>query len=148
MRKTLISAALLSAAAMAAPASAQYYPNDSRYYPDTGYNDYYGGNIQQQLYQLRNRVQRAVSRGRLSNREYNILMTQVGQTERLHARYLRGGLNQWEVSDLQRRILFAEQRLRRDRRDWVDNDRYRDGRYDNDRYDDDDRYEYPYDDNR
>ena len=133
MRKILISAVLLSAAAIAAPASAQYYPNSGYGY---GYGQG-GHNFQRQLAQLRNRIERAEDRDRLSNRERDQLLRQVYQTERLLYRYSRNGLTRWEGQDIQNRIQRLRARFRWERQEdrWDDRrDRYDDRR---DRWDND-----------
>lgn len=133
MRKILISAALISAAAVAAPAAAQYYPNSHRGY------DYRGQNIERQLYQLRQRVERAEDRDRLSNRERDYLLRQIHHTHRLFNHYRRNGLTQWEMRDIQNRIQNIRQRFRWERQEdrWDDRRDRRDRRHD--RYDRDDR---------
>jgi hypothetical protein len=156
MRKILISAALVSAAALAAPAAAQYYP-DQRYpdqrYPDQSYDyDHRGGDIGRQLDQIRRRINMAEDRNRISRREAAQLLAYVEDVERIHARYRRDGLTQWERSDLQNRLQYLRDRLRYERQDdrydryrpYDRNDgRWEDGRWD-DRYDDnhyDDRWD-------
>jgi exonuclease VII large subunit len=123
MRSFLISTALICAAAVAAPASAQYNPQNGGY-------DYRGGqNVERQLHQLRQRVERSEDRDRLSNRERYQLLRQIETIDRLYDRYRRNGLTQWEASDIQNRIQNVRQRFRWERQE----DRYDDRR---DRYDD------------
>ena len=131
MRKILISAALISAAAVAAPASAQYYQNDYNrgYGQGYGYNQNYGRNIDQQINQIQQRIERAARNGRISRSEANRLFRQAEQIDRLYDRYRRNGLSQYEARDLQNRIQYLRQNLRFERQE----DRYdRDGRYDRD----------------
>ena len=143
MRKFLVSAALVvSTAVAAAPAAAQYYPQGNRY----GDQYRHGGNVEQQLHQIRQRIERAEDRDRISNREREQLLRQVFQVDRLYARYRRNGLTRWEMQDIQNRIQHLRQRFRWERQDDRWDDR-RDGRYDrDDRYDrrdrrDDDRWD-------
>ena len=134
MRKTLISAALIAATAVAMPASAQYYPNSNR----PGHSYGYGNrNLGQQLRELRIRIERAEDRDRLSNRERDRLLRQVYQTDRLLARYRYDGLAQWETRDIQNRIHNIRQHLRHERQEdrWDDRGDRRDDR--RDRWDDD-----------
>lgn len=127
MRKILISAAVIASALAAVPASAQNYNR--------------GGNFEQQLDQVEQRIDRAADRRTISRREAEALSRQANQLDRLHDRYRRNGLTRWERDDLQSRLQNLRQRIRFERQD----DRYgRDDRYDrndrNDRYDRDDRY--------
>ena len=136
MRKFLISAVLVSAAAVAAPASAQYYDYNRGYnqgynqgygYDEgSGYNQGYGrgGNVEQQLDQIQNRIRRAAERGRISRSEANRLFRQADQIDRLYDRYRYNGLSQREVQDIQYRIQNLRQRLQYERQE----DRY-DRRY-------------------
>lgn len=132
MRKLLISAALLSAAAIAAPASAQYQDYGRGY--GYGYNNRGGQHIQRQLDQIVDRIRRAGDRGSISRREENRLLRFADQIDRLHDRYRRNGLTQWEHRDLQNRIQNLRQRFRFARQD--------DRRWDRD---DDDRWDRDYD---
>jgi hypothetical protein len=140
MRKILISAALASVAlTAAAPASAQYYPNNRNYpnYPNNNYgSNYGGGNVDQQLDQITERIRRAQARGMISRGEAARLLRQADQIDRLYDRYRRDGLSRYEVSDIQRRIQYLRQQLRFQRQDgrWEDRRDRHDDRYD-DRYD-------------
>ena len=116
MRKFLISAALLSAAAVTAPASAQYRDYDRG-------SDYRGGQgIERQLDQIEDRIRRAEDRDRISRGEANRLLRQAEQIDRLYDRYRRNGLTRWEHQDLQNRIHNLRQRLQFERREdrWDD----------------------------
>lgn len=150
MRKFLVSVALLSAAAVAAPASAQYYPQN--YGNQYGYDRYdrydrAGNNIIRQVRNLEERIQRAAQGGRIDRREAWRLDREADQIERLFYRYRRGGFTQGEHRDLQLRIRNLRAQFRWERRDerrddrWDRDDRYdRDDRWDrdDDRWDDDD----------
>ena len=116
MRKFLISAALLSAAAVTAPAAAQYRDYDRG-------SDYGGGQgIERQLDQITDRIRRAEDRDRISRSEANRLLRQAEQIDRLYDRYRRNGINQREHYDLQNRIQNLRQRLQFERREdrWDD----------------------------
>jgi TolA-binding protein len=118
MRKFLISAALLSAAAVTAPAAAQYRDYDRG-------SDYRGGQgVERQLDQITDRIRRAEDRDRISRSEANRLLRQAEQIDRLYDRYRRNGINQREHYDLQNRIQNLRQRLQFERRE----DRYDDRR--------------------
>ena len=134
MRKFLISAILLSAAATAAaPASAQSWGNRG-----FGYNQ--GRNIEQQLAQLADRIRRAEDRDLISEREEDRLLRRVAGIDRRYDNFRRNGLNQWEYNDLQQRIQTLRQQLRFERREgrWDDRRDDWDDRRDRrrDRYDD------------
>jgi len=111
MRKFMISAALLSAAAVTAPAAAQYRDYDRG-------SDYRGGqSVERQLEQIEDRIRRAEDRDRISRGEANRLLRQADQIDRLYDRYRRNGLTRWEHQDLQNRIHNLRQRLQFERRD-------------------------------
>ena len=125
MRKFLISAALLSSFAVAAPAAAQYRDSNRDY--DRGYDrgydrDYNGGyrsddRIDHQIRQIEDRIRRAAANRQISGREANRLLRQADQIDRLEDRYSRNGLTQWEVRDLRNRVQNLRQQLRFERQD-------------------------------
>ena len=122
MRKFLISAALLSSFAVAAPASAQYYGNERGY--DRGYDrddDRRGyrndDRIDHQIRQIEDRIRRAAANRQISGREANRLLRQADQIDRLEDRYSRNGLTRWEVQDLRQRVQNLRQQLRFERHD-------------------------------
>ncbi len=125
MRKILISAALITAAAVAAPASAQY-GNHGR----QGYGFNHGAQIPQQLAQIADRIERARERRLISRNEARQLMNQVERIDDRYDDYRRGGLTRWEHQELQQRIHSLRQRLRWERQEgrqerWDDRrDRY------------------------
>lgn len=160
MRKLIISVALASTAAMAAPAgpAAAQYQNpygggyQSRGYEDQGYggrgdNRYgyqQGQQIQQRIYQLRERIQRVIRRGMVSRGDVFRLQRELDQIERRYDQFARNGLDQREQYDLQVRIQRLQERVgdgRRDARGYNDDRRYNgdDRRFDDRRYNDDDR---------
>lgn len=125
MRKFVIASALIvTAATGAAPASAQYYP-DNRH----GYGYRGDDRIDRQLDQIEDRIRRAADRRQISRREEYRLLNMAERLDRLEDRYSRNGLTQWERRDLQNRLQHLRQQLRFERRD----DRWDDRR---DRWDD------------
>ena len=139
MKKTfLIPALTLVAASVALPAAAQSYGHSDRdgrggrYEQDHrdgrgGRDDYRGGRddyrgwqpIQSRLANLDRRIDVGVRNGQLSRREAVRLRSEFNQIARLEARYRRGGLTQWERTDLDRRFdrLSAQIRYERSDRD-------------------------------
>lgn len=134
MRKFVVSAALASTVALAAPAAAQY---QEPYRGGYGYGRYdnYGyqqtRQIEQRLYRLRERIQRVSQRGAVSRKESYRLQRDLDKIERRYSDYARNGLSQQEVYDLQRRIQDLQEQIREDRRDGrrYDDSRYDDGYY-------------------
>lgn len=154
MRKLVISLALASTAALAAPAAAQYHdPYRGGGYGQDHYGYQQGQQIQHRIYRLRERIQRLSQRGRVSRNEAYRLQLELDRIERRYAQYARNGLSQREVYELQQRLQNLQQQIREDRRDGrrydddrrygddrrydrgYGDDRYDDGRYDDDRYD-------------
>jgi cell division protein FtsB len=129
MRKILMSAVLLGTLASAAPAAAQY----GQYRGNYGYNQ--GQNVDNQLAQLQQRVDRLYQRRLLSDREARRLSREIDQTDRLYDRYRRNGLTRGEYYEIQNRIQNLRAQIREERQE---------GRYDrrDDRYDD--RYDRRY----
>ena len=125
MRKFLISALLLSAAAAATPAAAQYdYDRQGRY----DY-DYRGGQqIERQLGMIVERIDRAYQRRLISDREARRLRNEANDIGRRYDRYRRNGLNGYEHQDLQRRIQHLRQRLQWERREGREERRWDDRR--------------------
>ena len=152
MRKVILSvAAAASALAIAAPASAQYYPAPQPPYGNAyGYHNNHGGvrGLQVRIDRLQQRIARFDSRDRISEREARRLREESRDIERRLYNSARDGrgLSQREYASISYRIQRLEQRIFRDvrdgnrwgynnddRRDWRDRDR--DGR--NDRWEDD-----------
>ena len=143
MRKFLIAAATAaSALAVAAPASAQFYPQPrgNAY----GYNNYgHVRALQARLDQVQRQISRLDQRNILSEREANRLRNDSQNIERQLRYSARNGLNPREADAINNRIARLEQRIQYEARDgnrWGNNDRRwsdrdRDGR--NDRYEDD-----------
>jgi predicted RNase H-like nuclease (RuvC/YqgF family) len=151
MRKFLISAALAASTLVAAaPAAAQYYPQQPQGYGN-GYNNY--GQVRRLQVRVDN-LQRQISnldrRNILSNREASNLRGESRDVERRLHNAARNGLSGWESNDIERRVYRLETRIQREARDgnryrgsydqagWSDRDR--DGR--NDRYEDDRGYNH------
>ena len=155
MRKMILALATAAAGlAIAAPASAQYYPPQQPGYGAPYGNAYGYNNSRGHVRALDNRIdaiQRQLSRldrrNNVSEREADRLKAQSRDLERQLAIFARNGLTQWEANTIERGIARLEQRIWRDVRDgrgWNNrgdqwggnyNDRDRDGR--NDRYEDD-----------
>ena len=116
MRKFLISAALLSAAAMAVatPAEAQYRGQ--------GYGEFRGGGIQAELAQIRQQIRIGFERRALTRHEAADLTRDADKIEDRLRRKSWDGLSFREREDLQRRIQNLRQRLRFER---FDDDRRR-----------------------
>ena len=146
MRKFLISAALMaSTVAVAAPASAQWYPQQPQGYA-YGYNYNYGQvrRLQVRIDQIQRQINRLDRRDVLSEREAARLRAESRSLEYRLRNASRYGLNGRERYEIERRIARLEQHVYREARDgnnWR-NDRYRSGYgYDRDRDGLDDRYE-------
>ena len=112
MKKTLISIAAVStlaAAAIPAIASAQPYGG-------------HGGwqNINQRQANLDRRIDQGVRNHSLTPREAQSLRYEFRQLVRLEDRYRRGGLNNWERADLNRRFDALSARIRFERHDRQD----------------------------
>ena len=156
MRKFLISAALMaSTVAVAAPAAAQWYPQQPAYgYGQQPYGNAYGYNnygqvrrLQVRIDQIQRQIVRLDRRNILSNREAGRLRAESRNLEQ-RLRYVgRNGLSGREGYDIERRIQQLEYRSQREARDgnnWR-GDRYGNNgygnSYDRDRDGLDDRYE-------
>jgi len=149
MRKFLISAALMaSTVAVAAPASAQWYPPQPQGYA-YGYNNNYGQvrRLQVRIDQIQRQIRQLDRRNVLSNREARRLNDEARSLEYRLRQLGYNGLNGRERYDIERRIARLEQHVYREARDgnnWR-NDRYARGgygySYDRDRDGLDDRYE-------
>jgi len=156
MRKILISAALAASTLVAAaPAAAQWYPQQPQGYA-YGYQNNYGQvrRLQVRIDQLQHQINYFDSRNILSEREAARLRGDSRELEQ-HLRYsARNGLNGRESYDIERGIQRLEYRIQREARDgnrygyrqtgygYGDNwsDRDLDGR--NDRYEDDRGYDH------
>lgn len=113
MRKFLISAALVSAAAMAVatPAEAQYRGQGY------GYGEVRGGGIQRELMEIRQQIRIGFERGALTRHEARDLTRDADKIDDRLRRKSWDGLSFREREDLQRRIQNLRQRLRFERFD-------------------------------
>jgi len=153
MRKFLISAALAASTFVAAaPAAAQYYPQQPQGY-GYGYNNNYGQvrRLQVRIDQLQRQISQFDRRNILSEREAARLRGDSRQLEQRLRYSARNGLNGREGYEIEHGIQRLEYRIQREARDgnryrgnyynnagWSDRDR--DGR--NDRYEDDRGYNH------
>ncbi len=127
MRKILMSAVMVGTLMSAAAPAAAQYGNRGGY----GYQGQ-GQNIEQQLGQLQNRVDRLYQRRLISTNEARRLSREIEQTDRLYDRFRRNGLTRVEYGQIQYRVERLRAEIREERREGRE-DR-RDDRYD-DRYD-------------
>ncbi|HEX9931885.1 MAG TPA: hypothetical protein VGB08_03500 [Allosphingosinicella sp.] len=120
MRKILISAAAVAAlATAAAPAAAQ-----------RGYGGYNQGptrsvQIENQLQQLRDRIRRAEDRDLISQREEARLLDRLSNIARRYDGFRRNGLSRGEHQELHSRIQDLRSQLRDERREERRDDRRR-----------------------
>ena len=110
MKAITFSAALLSLAAAAMPATAS---------AQRGWQP-----IAQRQGNLDQRIEQGIRSGRLTRPEARRLTGDLRQLTRLESRYRAGGLNQWERNDLNRRYDALSARVRFDKNDRQDR-RYR-----------------------
>jgi membrane-bound lytic murein transglycosylase B len=108
MRKILISALVIGAAAGSAPASAQHYG---------GYGNRSDDRIDYQINQIEDRIEQAARNGRISRGEARRLLRQAERIDRLEDRYSRNGLNRAELQELRQRVAQLRQQLRFERQD-------------------------------
>ncbi len=109
MRKLLIGAAVAGAAFAAMPAAAQYSGYDRGY----GYESQRGGRtFDAELGRIAQRIRMLASQRRVSPREADRLLHEVGQIDRLSDRYRRNGVTPWEHRDLQQRLAQLRERSR------------------------------------
>ena len=152
MRKFLISLAVAgSALAVAAPASAQFYPQQQPGYGrGHGYNNDFGQvrNLQIRVDNIQRQIERLSQRRAISRNEANGLRSESARVEYRLRNVGRNGLNWRERQDVEMRIARLEQHVRHEVRDGRNGyngsngynnqyayDRDRDGR--DDRYEDD-----------
>lgn len=115
MRKILISAALLTAAAAAVPAAAQYGSYNRGY--DQGYGYNHGQNIRSQINQLRQRIDQLARRGLVSRNEASRLFHRADELDFRAQRFARNGISPREHQELQARIHDLRQRIQSERRE-------------------------------
>ncbi len=120
-KKMLVPAlALASVSAAALPAAAQSH-NNNRPAAHQNHGGWQAINVRQA--NLDRRIDRGVRNGALSRREATRLRSEFNSLLRLEASYRRGGLTQWERTDLDRRFDRLSAQIRMERRD-RDNRRY------------------------
>ncbi len=123
MRKTVLAAVLstMIAAGVATPAMAQHrdrdrYPGGNR--AEAAYlTPARSAEIRRDIWQLDNRIQRAMSNRTISPREARSLRNDARDLQRLYTRYADRGLSMNEYRTLENRVSVITQRLRIDRRD-------------------------------
>ena len=149
MRKVLISLAAAGAAlAVAAPASAQYYPAPygAPYGNAYGYNNNWGQvrSLQVRIDNIERQINQLDRRDRIRDRSADRLRDEANRIEKRLRKAGRNGLNPYEANDIQVRIARLEQQVQfsmggRYGRYGYNN--YNNGYYDRDRDGRDDRYE-------
>jgi hypothetical protein len=108
MRKLIIAATVAAFSIPVVPATAQAWkprPNVER-------------QIQRDINQLEDRIDRAAQRRAISQREAFGLRRDALGLQHLYERYARNGLNRVEVAQLETGVNRLHQRLRLERRDW------------------------------
>ncbi len=115
----MTAAAAVSALALAAPASAQWYPQQQRY----GYNN--GGNHWgAELQQLRYEMQQLSAQGRLTRSEHRDMSRDIDAAHHMLRNAAYGGINNRQARSLDRQL----NRLRNQLHRYADRDRrYRRG---------------------
>ena len=100
MKKLILTMAAVSAAAIAAPAAAQY----QRGYADVG--------VEARIDQLGARIDAGVRQGTISARQASSLRMQLADLQRLERRFGRGGFSVSERAELQQRTRALRQQIR------------------------------------
>lgn len=108
MRKFIVSIMLASAAVAAVPAAAA---------PAWRAQPFAARQIQKDINQFDNRIDKAVQQRRISRREATSLRRQAASLQQLYYGYRRNGLDRAEVRTLETRIDRLGQSLRAERRD-------------------------------
>jgi len=142
MRKVLISLGVATAAlAVAAPASAQYYPGQPY---GNGYNNGYGQvrSLQVRIDNIERQIDRLDRRDRVGDRSADRLRDEANSLEKRLRHAARDGMSPWEAQDINVRLARLEQRVQYSARGrYGYNNGYGNGGYDRDRDGRDDRYE-------
>jgi hypothetical protein len=117
MNKLILGIAALPMLAVAAPAAAQYYPNNQTQYNNQNqYNNQYSNqgnvNISARIDQLRARLQAGVQNGSITRGEAAPIRDQIRQINQLERQYAVNGLSGQERADLQQRLRMVRQQLR------------------------------------
>jgi hypothetical protein len=113
MIKSLVSLAGLPLLALAAPASAQYYPgNQNQYGNQSQYGNQANANLTVRINQLQVRLQEGVQAGTITRGEATPIRQQIRDLTRLDRQYSANGYTGQERSALQQRIRQVRQQLR------------------------------------
>lgn len=96
-----------------APASAHESPRHEA----ARYSPVRNASIRSDIHDLRRDIDRAAARRTISEREARGLHRQAADIQRLYASYARGGLDRWEVQNLQRKVDRVHVALHMERRD-------------------------------
>lgn len=107
MRNLYLGIAALPLLAVAAPAAAQYYPNNQNQYANHS-----NGNLSVRIDQLSARLQAGVQSGSITRRDAAPIREQIRQLSWLERRYSANGLSGQERADLQQRVRMVRQQLR------------------------------------
>jgi Spy/CpxP family protein refolding chaperone len=124
MRKIIISAALAAAATVtAAPAIAQPgyqgYPHPGQMgYNNRGRHEHMIRELERELQQIEQRINRQAHRGRISRREATGLYREIGRIRTQLDRASRHGLSGREYGYIRSRIQELRQRFREERQDY------------------------------
>lgn len=114
MRK-LLTTAVFTAAVMAGPAGAQYYPEDG--YGRSSYAERINNNVITQLSRLHSAIRHTSAQGRLSPNEAYHLSRRLDRLHQLHQRYSWNGLTTREYRTLNSQIRQLNSHFRRELRD-------------------------------
>jgi hypothetical protein len=113
MIKSLVSLAGLPLLALAAPASAQYYPgNQNQYGNQSQYGNQANANLTVRINHLQVRLQEGVQAGTITRGEATPIRQQIRDLTRLDRQYSANGYTGQERSALQQRIRQVRQQLR------------------------------------
>jgi hypothetical protein len=113
MIKSLVSLAGLPLLALAAPASAQYYPsNQNQYANQNQYSNQTNANLTVRINQLQIRLQEGVRAGTITRGEATPIRQQIRDLTRLDRQYSANGYTGQERAALQQRIRQVRQQLR------------------------------------
>jgi uncharacterized protein YlxW (UPF0749 family) len=121
MRKTLLFAAaplLIAVSATGVSAQAQRDTRGNWSQQSWRMTPARNAQIRQDINSLRQAINTAASRRRISNREADRLRSEANSIQRLYASYARNGLSWNEVNALETRVNRVRVALRMERRDW------------------------------